>query len=504
MTDFSALPVYFAAYSVLGWICETIFCSFLAKKFVNRGFLAGPYCPIYGFGALIILVFLQPLMEYPPLLFITAVASCTLLEYVTSWAMEKMFRIRWWDYSDKRFNIQGRVCLGNSLIFGALGLCVTYGIHPYLSRLVDNIPGRYSTALSSLIAAVFVIDSIITLNSLFNLDEKLQKLKNKFETVEMYNERYSWFDMKDLKASLTKLEEICRTSGDGELLDSVEKIQSLAKKKNPVKRLISAFPHMRHTAFEEQLAILKEKLMEKANEARESLWKLLKSWTSKTAAKVGRDVKSMAGELSFYKLFWVFFISSIIGYIVETLFCLVTLGYIESRQGLLYGPFSQVYGLGAVIMVIFLKRLEKRGDIWIFAGSALVGGLFEYACSFLQELIFGTISWQYAAETYSIGERTSLLYMCFWGVLGVFLIKVLYPAISRFADRLQKRPGTIVTWVLLLFMCINISLSAVAVARWSARSSGAGAQNAVDELLDRHYPDSFMEEVYPNMKLAGG
>jgi len=186
--------------------------------------------------------------------------------------------------------------------------------------------------------------------------------------------------------------------------------------------------------------------------------------------------------------------------VLETIFCFVTLGYIESRQGLIYGPFSPIYGFGAVIMVVFLKRLEKRRDIWVFAGSMVIGGAFEFLCSFLQEKAFGTVSWDYSQEAYSIGGRTSLLYMFFWGVLGLFLIKAIYPAMSRFVERIPNRSGPVITWVLVCFMSLNMLISAAAVARWSQRVDGVATQSSVGEYLDSRYPNDFLEEVYPNME----
>jgi len=279
-----------------------------------------------------------------------------------------------------------------------------------------------------------------------------------------------------------------------------KKIHDLTMRENPGRRLLAAFPNMRHRAFEERLSAFMTRLRERGDKVQESLWKISSRWISKTARKAGEGVKSFAYGLNFYKLFWIFFVSSVIGYVLETIFCFVTLGYIESRQGLIYGPFSPIYGFGAVIMVVFLKRLEKRRDIWVFAGSMVIGGAFEFLCSFLQEKAFGTVSWDYSQEAYSIGGRTSLLYMFFWGVLGLFLIKAIYPAMSRFVERIPNRSGPVITWVLVCFMSLNMLISAAAVARWSQRVDGVATQSSVGEYLDSRYPNDFLEEVYPNME----
>ena len=107
----------FTIYSLLGWVCESTYCSILAKKLINRGFLNGPFCPIYGVGALLIVKLLSPFSHNLVILFFASLLLTSLLEYLTGFAMEKLFHAKWWDYSHRRFNIQGRVCLGNALIF---------------------------------------------------------------------------------------------------------------------------------------------------------------------------------------------------------------------------------------------------------------------------------------------------------------------------------------------------------------------------------------------------
>ena len=129
----------FFCYSFLGWCCECVYCSIPAKKFINRGFLEGPYCPIYGVGALLVISLLLPYKQHPVTLFIAGTILVTTLEYITSWLMEIMFHTRWWDYSNYRFNINGRVCLLNAILFGIMALVVCYGIHPVILDLLQKL-----------------------------------------------------------------------------------------------------------------------------------------------------------------------------------------------------------------------------------------------------------------------------------------------------------------------------------------------------------------------------
>lgn len=212
----------------------------------------------------------------------------------------------------------------------------------------------------------------------------------------------------------------------------------------------------------------------------------------------GKD-KSFANGLNFYKLFWIFFIGCIVGVIVETIWCLVTLHKLESRQGLIYGPFNPVYGFGALLMTLLLYKLQGKRDLWIFLGSMVIGGAFEYLCSFVQEKVFGTVSWQYTQKQFDIQGRTSLLYAFFWGILGLLWLKELFPRLSHLIEKIPNKVGKPLTWVLVVFMALNMAVSALAVDRQTQRRQGVPATNIVSQLLDRFYPDSLMQIIYPNM-----
>ena len=130
----------FISYAFLGW-CMEVTCKFIQhKKFINRGFLIGPYCPIYGWGALAITILLKRYMEDPLVLFVMSTLICSIIEYLTSYFMEKKYHARWWDYSNKKFNINGRICLETLIPFGILGVAIMYGTNPILFKLYNQIP----------------------------------------------------------------------------------------------------------------------------------------------------------------------------------------------------------------------------------------------------------------------------------------------------------------------------------------------------------------------------
>lgn len=213
-----------------------------------------------------------------------------------------------------------------------------------------------------------------------------------------------------------------------------------------------------------------------------------------------REVES--NSLKFHRFVWIFTISSVIGVVVETVFCLIFKGYLESRQGVIYGPFNQIYGFGAILLAFILLHVRKKGVVAVFVVSALIGGAFEIMCSLVQENIFDTVSWDYSWMPSPIslcGGRTNLLYMIFFGVLGVMYLYLLFPPLTKLSDRIYKGRGVAVTWMVAIFMSVNLLLSATVVARWSQRMEGVPPTTVVEEMVDRYYPDNVLQVIYPSM-----
>ena len=208
---------------------------------------------------------------------------------------------------------------------------------------------------------------------------------------------------------------------------------------------------------------------------------------------------SFAAGMNFYKLFWVFFIGCFLGVLVETIWGLITKHHFESRQGLIYGPFNLVYGFGTFLLTICLSWLIKKGDLWIFLGGIIIGDAFEYFCSFLQETLFGTVSWQYDHLPMSINGRITLKYSVFWGLLALIWMKFCYPLLSKWIEKIPSHIGKPLTWILLVFMILNTLISGLAVARMTQRHEGIPAQSQIAVFLDKHYPDELLHRVYPNM-----
>ena len=211
---------------------------------------------------------------------------------------------------------------------------------------------------------------------------------------------------------------------------------------------------------------------------------------------------------SFYKLVALFFIGAFLGDLTETVFCFVTTGVLMSRSSVVYGPFSIVWGLGCSLLTLFLYRYRNKNDRHIFLAGTLLGGAYEYICSVFTELVFGTVFWDYSGFTFNLGGRINLLYCFFWGIAAVVWLKLIYPPLSRFIEKLPRKFGTVFFNCMIVFMIFNVIISSLALSRYTERHTATASETVSTELsslnsfLDRHFPDERMERIYPNAKIV--
>ena len=187
MTIFLNYFLLFLTYSILGWIMESTYVFIKTRKFINRGFLLGPYCPIYGFGGIIIIIYLSQYKDNLLTVFIMSMVLCSILEYITSFLMEKLFNTRWWDYSNKKFNLNGRICGYNSLLFGIASIIVLYLINPIITDTIKNLNTTTLCIISSIGLIIFLTDTIISCNIINKLKSTVKNIdiKSKDSTTEI-------------------------------------------------------------------------------------------------------------------------------------------------------------------------------------------------------------------------------------------------------------------------------------------------------------------------------
>lgn len=176
--------ILFLVYSFVGWLIEVIVTFNSDKKFVNRGFLLGPYCPIYGFSSIIMIFYLSRYSDNFITVFLLAVVVCSGMEYIVSYLMEKLFKARWWDYSNRKFNINGRVCLENSIWFGLLGVLLIFIINPFLYNFILKFSDKVIIIIGIILLIVFITDMIISLDVTFKIKSTINKLVKKDSTEE--------------------------------------------------------------------------------------------------------------------------------------------------------------------------------------------------------------------------------------------------------------------------------------------------------------------------------
>lgn len=252
-------------------------------------------------------------------------------------------------------------------------------------------------------------------------------------------------------------------------------------------------------------------------------WKKVDNWLTSVTAKLEDKIyswvskrlntahpheeKTIAAETpdcfapgcSFYKIVLLFIIGSFLGDIVETIFCRVRAGIWMSRSSLVWGPFSIVWGFAIAAATVLLYRYRNNLDRFLFLMGTVLGGAYEYLCSVLTELVFGTVFWDYSAIPFNLGGRINLLYCFFWGIAAVVWFKILYPWFSEKIEQIPKKAGKTVTWCLIIFMCANMAVSALALIRSNERSQGIPAESSWQQVMDVRFDDARLEKIYPNM-----
>lgn len=227
--------ILFFIYSFLGWLIETIGDTIKKKKFVNRGFLIGPYCPIYGTGVLLITIFLTKYKHDIWITFFMSLVICGILEYLTSYVMEKLFKARWWDYSTNKFNINGRICLETLIPFGIAGILIIYIGNPLLLKYINMIPQLAMHIFIGILLVGYIIDLAISFRIILNLKQMSREFKD--NTVEIS-----------------------------------EKVKNIIRQKSGLyRRLLQAFPRVKENVLYNRWDEIKKRIEESKEEIREKL-----------------------------------------------------------------------------------------------------------------------------------------------------------------------------------------------------------------------------------------
>lgn len=228
---------YFIIYSFLGWVIESVYKTNLSRKLVNSGFLYGPFCPIYGFGALIMLLFLNQYSNNITLLFIIAFFILSVWEYIVGVILEKAFKTKYWDYSEKKFNIKGRVCLMNSFYWGMLGVIFIKCVHPQIENVINELPKELLTYANTLIFAIIIVDYIFSVIKVYNINVSINSINDITRNIKQELEKLKQYAGNKAKES-EKLRYVIE-----ELKEKQESLKLKLEKQTT--RLRKAFPTMK-------------------------------------------------------------------------------------------------------------------------------------------------------------------------------------------------------------------------------------------------------------------
>lgn len=221
-----------------------------------------------------------------------------------------------------------------------------------------------------------------------------------------------------------------------------------------------------------------------------------------TAPRSGERIHAAARTpLSLYWVFWVFLFAGVASDFIEVVFCLITQGELVSRSSLLYGPFSIVWGAGAVLFTLAFHHLGDQGILRIFLTGALLGGAYEYLCSWIQEIFFGVCFWDYRHLPLNLNGRVNLGFCLFWGAAAVVWVRLICPALHRLISRIPRRAGRVMAGIAAVLFAMSTVLSAAALYRMEQRQEGVPALGAVSRFLDEKFPDAVLHARYPNMKI---
>lgn len=269
MQEYNILLNFFV-YGFLGWCSEVAFAAFRERKFVNRGFLNGPVCPIYGFGVITVVNILEPIAGQLAVLYIASAILTTVLEWITGFLLEKLFHHQWWDYSDMPLNLNGYVCLPFSLLWGAACVIIVRWIHPFVERILNFLPLWLGISFLVVFSVLFVVDLYVTVSGILKLNRRLERMEKIARELHSMSDQIGSNISKNVLEGIEKQEETLERAEET-LEKAEEKAEELRQKYREIvadysavsRRLMKAFPKISSRRYGRQLQVLRENFLKK-------------------------------------------------------------------------------------------------------------------------------------------------------------------------------------------------------------------------------------------------
>lgn len=413
--------------------------------------------------------------------------------------LRRTIKLRLRDYSGFKWNFRGYICVPLALLRGVIFTPILMFVVPVVGLLLNYVNRTVGWVILGVFLGILLLDIVITIITIAKLSHQFKRLA---ELGAMVREARDALGSAVTEKTLDAAEAIDDLDLDEKLLKAQESAEesytALLNKSNFFKRrFLSASPDMTSEQYEKELDAYRITTAERKKRRAEREARNLYEYE---ATFENPEDRPFAFGMNLTKLFWIFLIGCVVGFVLEECWAFFIAHTIELRVGLVYGPFQPIYGGGAAIITLCLYKLYKQNSVVIFVASGIIGAAFEYLCSWGQEMVFGTVSWDYSDTPFNIDGRTNLMFALIWGTLGLIWLKSLYPAISRWIEKIPKRIGGMLTVVLAAFMIFDAFISCAALIRADERSRGIPATSSFQQFLDRNLDDDYLALVYPNMQ----
>ncbi len=427
----------FLIYSLAGWCLCVIAEAVRRKKFADMGVLNLPVMPVFGFSAVATSVLLSELKTEPVFLFIGGMLIGAFLVSVNNIILKHIFHRDWRERRFHYLGTEGVITIPILIIGGAGTLFVFYIGNPLILRAASWIPQFIGHLIQWISFGALALDLLGTLAVVWGWRRYINRMAGLTDNMQALSVNFGTVISRPI-----------------------------------IRRLERSYPNI------ETQKIIETK-----------------------AAEQPKQQNVFAEGCCFYKLALIFVLGGLLGDLVETVYCRFSLGYWMSRSSMVYGPFSIIWGAFAVLLTAFLYRHRDKSDRYIFVYGTVVGGLYEYICSVITELMFGATFWNYKNLPFNLGGRINLLFCFFWGIASVIWLKILFPRVSDLIEKIPIKTGKIVTWILMAFLSVDMAISAAAFSRYSHRVQGTAEPTVIGEFLDQHFDDARMKKIYPKSKI---
>lgn len=430
------LIIYFFIYGLLAWVLNTVIYSLKEQKYINTGVLN---IPILICPALImtlmIIVSSGKNVSYYGMLMM-AFIDCFILDKLGLFFSQRLLLKK--EISPERLGYGKSLKIGliNAIIIIAVCFTCLKTLQPIIFSLVSLIPRIIVSIIALVLLLLLISDIVVTY---------------------IFVRKYPMQSMDDNIAK--------RKNTFGEWIS-----------KNIWKRIYKIYPSLLSDDFED------------SNKGISDADKLLEE-----------QGIIFARGINAAKLIWVLFISSLIGDIIETIYVLIVGHELMRRSSFVLGPFSLVWGLGAVILTLALSKVKRQNNLSIFISGFFFGGVFEYLCSVFTEVFFGMKFWDYSHMPFNIDGRTNLLFMFFWGIVALVWFKFIYPPFSKFIEKIPPVTGSVLAVFIALFFICNGTVTSMVMIRTTDRKKHPEARNVIEQFIDNEYPNEVVRKLWPNM-----